>query len=309
VDMSFPDNFELLYDKNVWIFDTGASCNSSGCMDVAVNIRDDNSEVIPANGVCIKQDKIGDIPCSKLDKFGNHVNYTRLNSVKFGKQNIFNLFSANNAMQHNWMASGNRDNGWWTENEAGDIVRFDIRILTTTSCIWCGYFQRIEGTATKELVAAAPVKALVAASAAPRKPIKMPIMKAHNLLGHGDQEQTKATAIALGWTICRGGWCRCVHCAKAKAKRKNIPKNTEHEKAAKPGGRIFTDITSIRKPKNDSKALFVSKPHMCILVDEATNIRFVWWFETKEGMVDPTCATLYQWSTKGRNMLFMSSYS
>jgi hypothetical protein len=41
--------------------------------------------VIPANGVCIKQDKIGDIPCSKLDKFGNHVNYTLLNSVKFGK--------------------------------------------------------------------------------------------------------------------------------------------------------------------------------------------------------------------------------
>jgi hypothetical protein len=93
------------------------------------------------------------------------------------------------------------------------------------------------------LVAAAPVNTLVAASAAPRKPIKMHIMKAHDLLGHGDQEKTKATAIALGWTICRGGWCHCAHCAKAKAKRKHIPKNAEHEKAAKPGGRIFTDIT------------------------------------------------------------------
>jgi hypothetical protein len=36
--MTFPDNFDLLYDKNVWIFDTGALCNSSGCMDGAVNI-------------------------------------------------------------------------------------------------------------------------------------------------------------------------------------------------------------------------------------------------------------------------------
>jgi hypothetical protein len=125
--MYFPDNFELLYDKNVWIFDTGASCNSSGCMDGAVNIRDNDSEGIPANGVCIKQDKIGDIPRSKLDKFGNHVNYIRLNNVKFGKQNIFNLFSANNAMQHDWMASGNFDNGWWIENEAGDIVRSIFR--------------------------------------------------------------------------------------------------------------------------------------------------------------------------------------
>jgi hypothetical protein len=103
-DMSFPGNFELLYellyDKNVWIFDLGASCNSSGCMeDGAINLRDCNSEAIPANGVSIKQDKmIGDIPYSKLDKFGNHVNYTRLNSVKFGKPNIFNIFSANNAM-------------------------------------------------------------------------------------------------------------------------------------------------------------------------------------------------------------------
>jgi hypothetical protein len=134
-------------------------------------------------------------------------------------------------------------------------------------------------------------------------------MKAHDLLGHGDQEKTKAKAIALGWTICRGGWCRCVHCAKAKAKHKNNPKNnpknTEHEKAVEPGGCIFTDITSISKPTNDSKALFVSKPHMRILVDEATNIRFVWWFETQDGMVDPTCATLYQWSTKGMKMLFI----
>jgi hypothetical protein len=96
------------------------------------------------------------------------------------------------------MASGNRNNGWWIENEAGDVVKFDIRISATTSCIWCGYFQRIEGPATKELVATAPVKALIAASAAPRKPIMMPIMKAHDLLGHGDQEKTKATVIALG---------------------------------------------------------------------------------------------------------------
>jgi hypothetical protein len=51
--------------------------------------------------------------------------------------------------------------------------------------------------------------------------------------------------------------------------------------------------------------LLVSKPHMRILVDEATNIRFVRWFETKDGMVGPTCATLYQWSTKGRKTLFI----
>jgi hypothetical protein len=44
---------------------------------------------------------------------------------------------------------------------------------------------------------------------------------------------------------------------------------------------------------------------MHILVDETTGMRFVRWFETKNGMVDPTCATLHQWSTKGMKTLFI----
>jgi hypothetical protein len=44
---------------------------------------------------------------------------------------------------------------------------------------------------------------------------------------------------------------------------------------------------------------------MRILVDETTGTRFVRWFETKNGMVDPTCATLHQWSTKGMKTLFI----
>jgi hypothetical protein len=157
-----------------------------------------------------------------------------------------------------------------------------------------------------ELGAAAPVKAIAPAAPA-AKLIKMPIIKANDLLGHGDQEKMKATAVALGLTICRGGWCRCVHCAKAKTKRKNILKDTDHGKAQKPDGRIFTDFTSVRKPKKEPKTLFVSKPHMRILVDETTGTRFVRWFETKNGMVDPTWATLqlHQWSTKGMKTLFI----
>ena len=42
-----------------------------------------------------------------------------------------------------------------------------------------------------------------------------------------------------------------------------------------------------------------------ILVDEATNTRFVRWFETKDGMIDPNCATLHQWSKKVRKTLFI----
>jgi hypothetical protein len=139
-----------------------------------LSIRECNSEVIPANGVTIKQSTIGDIPCSKLDKYGNHANYTRINSVKFGKHNTFNLFSANNAMQYDWMCRGDCDRGWTIENEAGDVVNFNIRISMSTSCIWCGYFN--QHPIVPELVAAAPVKALAPAAPA-AKPIKMPTVR------------------------------------------------------------------------------------------------------------------------------------
>ena len=146
-------------------------------------------------------------------------------------------------------------------------------------------------------------------TAALQKSIKMPMMKAHDLLGHDNQQKTKATVITLRWTICRGGQFHCVHCAKAKAKRKNIPKNAGHEKATKSGRRMFKAVASIHRPNESKcstdKTLFVSKLHIRILVDEATNMQLALQFETKDGLIDPTCATLHQCSTKGRKILFI----
>ena len=80
-------------------------------MGGATHVKDCNDEVITTNALVIKQDKVDSIPCAKLDKCGNHVNCVSASSVKFSEQNTSNLFSADDALEHDWIDVGNRDNG------------------------------------------------------------------------------------------------------------------------------------------------------------------------------------------------------
>ena len=75
---------------------------------------------------------------------------------------------------------------------------------------------------------------------------KMNIQKAHGLLGHGDEESTRKTAQKLGWILTRGTLKLCLYCAKAKAKQKNVCKESPALKAEVPGGRVYLDL--LRSP-------------------------------------------------------------
>ena len=130
------------------------------------------------------------------------------------------------------------------------------------------------------------------------------IMTAHELLGHQDESRTRATAKQLGLTLKPGSFQPCVHYDVAKSRRKALTdQGSQENMAAAPGGRMFLDITSIRKPKDvkgrKEKILFVSKPHMRMMVDEYTGMRFLQWYKTKDAMVEPTAAQFYQWTSKG----------
>ncbi len=50
------------------------------------------------------------------------------------------------------------------------------------------------------------------------------IKKAHELLGHNNENDTRQMASHLGWTITRGPQRVCESCANAKARQKNVPK-------------------------------------------------------------------------------------
>eukprot|EP00957_Ditylum_brightwellii_P170740 12995910-Ditylum_brightwellii.AAC.1 len=80
-------------------------------------------------------------------------------------------------------------------------------------------------------------------------PKKVNVDKAHALLGHSDKERTRTTAKHLGWIITRGKMKPCESCAVGKARQKNVKKQSNHEKADRPGKQIFTDISTIKGKK------------------------------------------------------------
>jgi hypothetical protein len=77
------------------------------------------------------------------------------------------------------------------------------------------------------------------------------IKKAHELLGHNNENDTRQMASHLGWTITRGPLRVCESCANAKARQKNVPKVSTREMAAVINGRWFHDSSTPKVHKGD----------------------------------------------------------
>ena len=71
--------------------------------------------------------------------------------------------------------------------------------------------------------------------------VKISAQDAHFCLGHANKETCVKTVKALGWEI-DGEFGRCESCLKAKAKQKEVKKESG-EMSTKTGERIFMDIT------------------------------------------------------------------
>eukprot|EP00536_Pseudo-nitzschia_multiseries_P007362 jgi/Psemu1/17822/gm1.17822_g len=207
---TLPEEFDLLYDNNVFVFDTGATSHSSNIMRCATNLQDSGATITTQSGNELKGCKVGDILCEKVDKDGKYEHQTLLQG-------------------NGWVATGSNKIDWPLQ-KGSNKVNFDIQIPTYTSCVWVGYFQRIADNG-QDIGA---VTVTVTATTTTSKGTKMSITKAHQLLGHMDEEKTQKTAAALGWTITRGAMKPCEDCAKAKAKRKVIPTESQHQAATKP---------------------------------------------------------------------------
>ncbi len=74
------------------------------------------------------------------------------------------------------------------------------------------------------------------------------INKAHALLRHNNENDTRQIASHLGWTITRGSLTICKSCANAKARQKN-PKMLTGEKATVMKGKWFEDNSMLKVHK------------------------------------------------------------
>jgi hypothetical protein len=111
-------------------------------------------------------------------------------------------------------------------------------------------------------------------------------------LGHLSEDSVRQTEKVLEWTISVGCLKPCDSCAAGKAKQKNVSNNSDHITAKKNNKRIFLDIATLRSPPEGPN---VTKPNWRIMVDERTQLKFSDFFETKNGMIEPTCEQFQKW--------------
>jgi len=116
----------------------------------------------------------------------------------------------------------------------------------------------------------------------------MSVDKAHQLLGHVGEAETRAIARRFGWKLTRGSLKQCESCAIGKAKQKNVRK--ESIEVGKSTDRHYLDIKTIRNKKGQPAT---NKPHWRIMVQEVIGFKWSDFFATKNSMPEPTCELLH----------------
>jgi hypothetical protein len=236
--MTFPLDQQILSDPNVWIADSAATVHTTphsvGMSDGQEATARDSITV--GNGAKEQASQIASIEGAVCDKYGNELSRTKLTDVTHLPSGKFNLFSLTKMQKEGWLLKGNREAIWLTKDD--NEVVFDMKVPTNKGLLFAMYFKR-----GKE----------IAAAATDSLPRRMPIKKAHAVLGHSDEDSTRRTAAELGIEITRGLMRPCDACAAAKAKQKNVPKQQDdHVPATGTDLRIFLDIATIKKNKERS---------------------------------------------------------
>ena len=283
--MEFPKEYKILLDPNVWIADSGTSVhntpNAVGLKNIKKMDGADNGLTM-GNGVAEKTSAVGNLSGVMCDKSGNQLGKAMLQDVQVVPNGRFNLFSTTKMQLQGWKLGGD-DKKIWLEKGDNKVV-FDIVIPTKRGAVFAMYFKRSVGS--EEIAGVG-------------HDMPMPVKKAHGLLGHSNENATRKTAKALGWSLSWGELGVCEACAEAKAKQKNLPARDENTSNAKESNeRVYLDISTIKVPQNIKAK--VSLPVWQIIVDEYSGMKISNFFKTKDGMVEPTCVMLDSW--KKNNM-------
>jgi len=127
------------------------------------------------------------------------------------------------------------------------------------------------------------------------------IKKAHELLGHNNENDTRQMASHLGWTITRGPLGGCESCANAKARQKNMPKISAGEKATVINGRWFHDSSTLQVHKGEKGSSKICN----LTVDELTGIPFTGIYNKKNEFVESMCQCIQAQTTRGYPVLIV----
>ena len=224
-----PASMDILRDANIWICDSGASNHSTNSDAGARNKRETTSASLGHVGQAVKATSSIDVSGYFLGKDGKPGLKACLKDASFNAMLNFNLMSLTRMLVNGWRVTKGDETG--IQIAKGDhVIDFNIVIPTPKGAVFACRFIR-----NTDLAAVST-----------EGQVRMNINKAHALLGHGDENTTRQTAKALGWVITPGAMAPCEHCAKAKAKQKNVVKSSKSEsKATKPGERVYLDLSKV----------------------------------------------------------------
>jgi len=211
------------------------------------------------NGKDEKAAMIGDLKVTMCNKQGVMLGTGMIRDVVHLPTECFNLFSVTKLVKDGWTLGGDKSALWLTKGNVN--LNFDIIIPTSKGMIFTMYVKH---------------KGEMAGVSTDTK-VKMTIQQAHSKMGHANKYVTRKTAKILGFELKPGSLNACEACAAAKAKQKNVPKESSHVPAKTNNERIYLDIAAIKAPSHVN----VTKPNWHIMVDERTQINFLISFQPK----------------------------
>ena len=220
----------------------------------AKNERTSGSASLGHAGEAVKATSTIDLPGRFVAKDGTLGMKGTLADCNFNESLNFNLLSLTRLLSNGWSITKGDATRITIENGGGGKIDFDIVIPTARGAIFAFRF----------------IPDAECAGISTEAGTKMNIQKAHNLLGHGNEETTRESARQLGWVITQGKLKPCEHCAKAKSKHKNVCKESTAHKATKPGERIFLDLSKVTVSRDDSSEFHLKQKHWKSMVDKAT---------------------------------------
>ena len=273
---------ELLEDPEIFVLDTGATTHSTGHGIGLVDLQDGyGRKTTVGNGAKVSAKAVATLPFKTEDGTTG-----KMSGVHLIQGAPFNLISGTKLLAKGFEMHGNKD--CIVYKKEGQQIKFGIKIKTPEGMLFAARLQRT-ATATEVGGAAANVKT-------------MSIKTAHELLGHMNEAETRKAAATMGWTIARGILGVCESCAKGKAKQKNVANNSPDgpkPKAEEVGGRVYLDLSRLINPNDQFQP---RRPNWCLVVDETTGYKTSSFHETKDGMVEPTCARFKQWAKEEREV-------
>jgi hypothetical protein len=126
-----------------------------------------------------------------------------------------------------------------------------------------------------------------------KKIFKINVKQAHKYLGHLSEDTTRKTALQLGMNLLRGTLPVCESCVIAKARQRNVPKETSEEnKAQEYNGQCLHNIAMIKVPEK-MEGIMISKPNWHILIDETLGFKQSKFHIMKGAIIPDTCQYMH----------------